>query len=73
METDNNVPQSVVILGATGAVGTETVKQREGCSRLGRLTLLGRRRLEGCMASCVQQENIDIFKIEYYERYLQGH
>lgn len=73
MEIENNLTQSVVVLGATGAVGTETVKQLEGFSNLKRLTLLGRRRLEGCTADFVQQKSVDIFKPESYERYLQGH
>lgn len=73
MEIETNLPQSVVMLGATGAVGTETVKSLEGFSSLKKLTLLGRRLAEGYTASCVQQKNIDIFKPESYERYLQGH
>lgn len=64
---------SVVMLGATGAVGTEVVKHLQKFSHLKRLTLLGRRPVDGCVARCIQQQKIDIFKPESYQGYLEDH
>jgi len=61
------------MLGATGAVGKETVRHLEGFTNLTKLTLLGRRPLEGCTASFIQQNNIDIFTPESYQKYIEGH
>ena len=73
MLTNNNLFQSVVMFGATGAVGTETVLHLEGFTNLTKLTLLGRRPLKGCTASFIYQENIDIFASESYQKYIEGH
>ncbi len=42
MQTNNDLFQSVVMLGATGAVGAETVRYLEEFTNLTKLTLLGK-------------------------------
>jgi hypothetical protein len=37
------------------------------------LTLLGRRPLESCTASFIQQKSIDVFMPESYQKYIEGH
>ncbi|MFT4664673.1 MAG: hypothetical protein ACI8YQ_004307 [Polaribacter sp.] len=64
---------SVVMMGATGAVGGEVVKVLLKKSELSRLTLLGRRPLEGLNADIVRQEKVDIFEPESYLEFLEGH
>ncbi len=63
----------VVMMGATGAVGGETVKALLRKSNLKRLTLLGRRSIEGLDANIVQQEKINIFETESYLGFLKDH
>ncbi|BHH84906.1 Rossmann-fold NAD(P)-binding domain-containing protein [Desulforhopalus sp. 52FAK] len=65
--------KSVVMLGATGAVGTETVNKLLTIENIERLTLLGRRRFPAPESTKVQQETIDIFDPTSYQRYLAGH
>jgi putative NADH-flavin reductase len=69
----NNTPLSIVMLGATGAVGTQVVQHLLTFSELQRLTLLGRRPVEDRPETIVQQQKIDIFALQSYERYLPGH
>lgn len=64
---------SVVMIGATGAVGTETVKKLLTMKEMNRLTLLGRQPLANCESSFVKQETIDIFDPPSYQSYLVGH
>ena len=64
---------SVVMLGATGAVGTQVVQNLLIIPELQSFTLLGRRPLEDCTKATVQQQIIDIFDPHSYERYLPGH
>lgn len=68
-------PLSVVMLGATGAVGEQTVKKLLTIPALERLSLLGRRPLSGLSdpQSIVHQHQIDIFDASSYQHLLPGH
>ncbi|MFT5700016.1 MAG: hypothetical protein ACI8ZB_002886 [Desulforhopalus sp.] len=73
MQRTNSGFLTVVMLGATGAVGSETVNNLLNMQGMQRLTLLGRRPLPGCEKSFVNQEKIDIFDPNSYQNYLSGH
>ncbi len=64
---------SVVMIGATGAVGGHVVETLVGRDNLKQLTLLGRRPVEGVTSEVVRQHAIDIFDPSTYEAYLSGH
>lgn len=64
---------SIVMLGATGAVGTEVVKALLQSGDVERLTLLGRRPLQGIDSNIVRQETIDVLDPESYQAFLAGH
>ncbi|MFK8104924.1 MAG: NAD(P)H-binding protein [Saprospiraceae bacterium] len=64
---------SVVMMGATGAVGTETLKKLLQMPELQQLSLLGRREISNLPASLVQQYQIDIFEPDSYQKHLRGH
>lgn len=61
------------MLGATGAVGSQTVAALLNSGGLDRLTLLGRRELSDCQGENVSQRVVDIFEPESYRNYLPGH
>lgn len=63
----------IVMLGATGAVGTEVVSTLVKMPELTRLTLLGRRPVEGFSHDGLSQHTADIFKPSSYEMHLKGH
>ncbi|MCB1190296.1 MAG: NAD(P)H-binding protein [Leptospiraceae bacterium] len=63
---------SVVMLGATGAVGQQVVKTLINMP-LTRLTLLGRRELEGVTGHSVTQHLVDIHNPTSYQDFLIGH
>jgi uncharacterized protein YbjT (DUF2867 family) len=65
--------QSIVMLGATGAVGGEVVKTLLARGHLARLTLLGRRDVPGLSAPIVTQDRVDIFDPDSYAGLLGGH
>ena len=69
----NSSPLSVVMLGATGAVGSHTVRNLVTFPQLKRLTLLGRRPLSDISGNFVHQHNIDIFNVATYLELLPGH
>ncbi len=73
MQAKNNHSVSIAMMGATGAVGGETVKQLITNPRLDRLTLLGRRKLEHINAKFVQQVIIDISDPGSYQDTLANH
>jgi uncharacterized protein YbjT (DUF2867 family) len=73
MQKKDTKDLSVVMIGATGAVGTETVKNLLTMDEMQRLTLLGRRPLLHCEKSFVEQKIIDIFDTATYKPYLPGH
>ncbi|MEZ5040822.1 MAG: NAD(P)H-binding protein [Saprospiraceae bacterium] len=68
-------PLSVVMLGATGAVGEQTVKKLLTIPAIEHLSLLGRRPLSDLPdpKSIVHQHQIDIFDTSTYQHLLPGH
>lgn len=64
---------SVVMMGATGAVGGQVVASLLAMPSLTRLTLLGRRPLEQAASAVVEQHVIDIFEATSYQHLLVGH
>ena len=64
---------SVVMMGATGAVGGSTVKALLAIPQLELLTLLGRRPVPSVSGSNIRQETIDIFDASSYAKFLPGH
>ena len=69
----NSSPVSVVMLGATGAVGGQTVKTLLTIPDVERLTLLGRRFISDLSDNIVHQHNINIFDPHSYQKLLPGH
>jgi nucleoside-diphosphate-sugar epimerase len=64
---------SVVMVGATGAVGGSTVKALLTIPQVELLTLLGRRPVPIISGSNIRQEMVDIFDASSYARFLPGH
>lgn len=61
------------MMGATGAVGTECVKQLVASGQTEKLTLLGRRKFEEVQSSIIEQQMIDIHQPDTYKSVLHGH
>lgn len=57
---------SVVMIGATGAVGSHTAQTLARFPQIRRLTLLGRRPLQDAADRCIVQHKIDIFEPATY-------
>ncbi len=66
-------PFSVVMLGATGAVGGETLKALMTIPAVSRISLLGRRPVPDLNHDTVRQHTIDIFTPATYAEILPGH
>lgn len=66
-------PLSIVILGATGAVGSETLKALLTGPAPKKISLLGRRPVEGIEADFVAQHTVNIFEPASYDGLLAGH
>lgn len=64
--------QSIVMLGASGAVGTEAMKVLLRSKNIDKLTLLGRTPIPNISEDFVQQFKIDIGDSDSYENYLQS-
>lgn len=64
---------NIVMLGATGAVGTEVVSTLIEMPELRSLTLLGRRKVEGISHDGLRQHRADIFDPASYMMHLRGH
>lgn len=64
---------SVLLLGATGAVGSHVARTCAQMPDVSKLTLLGRRRLEGVSHEEVDQVEVDIFDPQSYATVLRGH
>ena len=62
-----------MMLGATGAVGTEVVRTLAEMPELARLTLLGRRNVDGISHTGLRQHRADIFDVASYRVHLKGH
>ncbi len=69
----NTGGKKIVMLGATGAVGSEVLKSLLQSPQIEQLTLLGRKRIEGISAGFVRQEEIDIFDAPGYQPFVAGH
>ncbi len=65
--------QSVVMLGATGAVGNHAAHRLAQLPDVTRLSLLGRRPAVDVTGDSVSQHTIDIFEPGTYEALLPGH
>jgi uncharacterized protein YbjT (DUF2867 family) len=64
---------TIAMLGASGAVGTETMQMLLKMPEVARLTLLGRTPISGITADVVHQHKIDIFDAHSYADLLEGH
>ena len=64
---------SVVMMGATGAVGGEALKTLLGFSAINRISLLGRRQVPNISNPSVYQYSIDIFEPDTYKAYVPKH
>lgn len=66
---------SVVMLGATGAVGGQVVASLLGSlkNKVERLTLLGRRPVSGIAGPGLAQHTVDVFSPQSYRHLLAGH
>jgi len=71
MEHSEN--KSVVMMGATGAVGGEALKQLLKLTQVKRITLLGRREITGLDPTKTEQHQISIFDPASYSNLLTDH
>ncbi|WP_341225365.1 NAD(P)H-binding protein [uncultured Arcticibacterium sp.] len=71
--TLNSKPLAIVMMGASGAVGTEALKTLLPLNTITQLTLLGRKPIENIEPDFVRQHKIDISDSSSYEHYLAGH
>lgn len=65
--------KTVVMFGATGAVGNHCALALNRMPEVEKLTLLGRRAVDNIQGDKVEQETIDIFDTESYREFLVGH
>ena len=65
--------QSIVILGASGAVGTETLNTLLKLKNIKQITLLGRNPISNINLDFVKQHKISISDTNSYSEYLEGH
>jgi uncharacterized protein YbjT (DUF2867 family) len=68
-----NQELSIVILGGTGAVGGEALKSLIATNQFEKITLLGRRNVEGISNKKITQHKMDIFNVNSYENVLLNH
>lgn len=68
-----NTPKNITFLGATGAVGTQTLQNLLKMPQVEKLTLLGRRPVPNITTKHVHQHKIDIFEPETYGSLLNNH
>ncbi|MEZ5330224.1 MAG: NAD(P)H-binding protein [Verrucomicrobiales bacterium] len=66
-------PLSIVMIGATGAVGGHCVSRLLEVPGLQRLTLLGRREVGGVQSDAIHQHRVDLFDPSSYTHLLNGH
>ena len=65
--------QSIVMLGASGAVGTEALNTLLKLKNIKQLTLLGRNPISNINVDFVKQHKINISDTNSYSEYLEGH
>lgn len=70
MKTSN---LSIVMLGATGAVGGQTLRSLLKMDAVSNISLLGRRAVEGIDDQRVQQHKVDIFDPSTYHGVIENH
>ncbi len=68
-----NQSLSIVMMGATGAVGGVCLEKLVERPQVSRITTLGRRPVEGLSSSNLEQHKIDIFAPDSYQTLLAGH
>jgi uncharacterized protein YbjT (DUF2867 family) len=66
-------PRSIVMMGATGAVGGEAMRALQTMPSLARLTLLTRRLLPEPLGKATTQHAIDVFSSASYAQWMAGH
>ncbi len=71
--TKKNIPLSVVMLGASGAVGSQVLRSLATFPQIGSITSLGRRAIPELSVEKVLQKVIDIFDPKSYLELLPGH
>lgn len=71
--SNNNNKVSVIMLGATGAVGGECLESLLQNKIANKITLLGRRDVEGISQNYVVQHKADIFNTDSYREHVKGH
>ena len=71
-KSQNLIYRSIVMIGATGAVGGEVVKNLKTHPQLNRLTLLGRRKIPN-LPDVIDQPIIDVTTPTSYLEFLAGH
>ena len=69
----NKSDKSIAMIGATGAVGGTTIDTLLKIDGVSKLSLLGRRPVEGIDDPRVNQQTIDIFDPNTYDGLLSGH
>lgn len=73
MDNQNQGSKNIVMMGATGAVGTQVVQALMATNQVNQLTLLGRRPLKGYTKPTVFQHKISIFEPDSYQKWLPNH
>lgn len=64
---------SIIMIGATGAVGTQVVKALVAMNDVSRITLLGRRRFDAVQSDKITQHIVDVLDPQTYRDYLKGY
>lgn len=64
---------SIIMMGATGAVGSEALKQLLKMPQINRISLLGRRAVTGLSTAIVEQHQINIFDPTTYFNLISNH
>ncbi|MFI8604064.1 NAD(P)H-binding protein [Cellulophaga baltica] len=64
---------AIVMLGASGAVGTETLQALLQLKSIPQLTILGRSPIPNISDTAVQQHKINIMDVSSYQNFLKGH
>lgn len=65
--------KSIVMIGATGAVGTHVVNTLINMDAISQITLLGRRPLDNVTSDKITQHSVDVMDPEQYNEFLAGH
>lgn len=63
---------TVVIIGATGAVGTEVLRNLVAMEKVGRILVLGRREFTAIRHPKIRQKIVDVLDPETYREHLAG-